>query len=121
MRSLTTFPVKSLIARPLDGAKVKAGPQEIAGVAFSGDAPIASVEVSVDGGATFRRAALEGERGAGRWQIFRLAFTQKTPGRVTAIARATDGNGNTQPEQPIWNPSGYHWNAWHRVSWEIVA
>jgi DMSO/TMAO reductase YedYZ molybdopterin-dependent catalytic subunit len=120
MKPLSAMPVKSLIAGPSDGAKVAVGPQEVVGVAFSGLAPIARVEVSVDGGATFRPAALEGEPGLGRWQVFRLRFDQATPARLTAVARATDARGNGQPEQPVWNPSGYFWNAWHRVSWEVA-
>ncbi len=121
MRSLSTFPVKSTIARPEDGAKIPAGPQEVAGVAFSGEAPIATVEVSIDGGKTWAKAALEGEPGVGRWQVFRHRFEQKTPGKIEAWVRATDAKKNTQPERAVWNPSGYFWNAWHRVTWEVVA
>jgi DMSO/TMAO reductase YedYZ molybdopterin-dependent catalytic subunit len=119
MRPLSALPVKSLIASPADGAKVPTGPQEVVGVAFSGTAPIASVEVSVDGGATFARAALEGEPGVGRWQVFRYRFVQASAARIVAVARAIDARGNKQPEQAVWNPSGYFWNAWHRVAWEV--
>lgn len=118
MRPATTFPVKSIIARP-GGEKRPPGPQEVVGLAFSGVAPIASVEVSIDGGKTFAPAKLEGEGGVGRAQVFRFAFEQKTPGRVTAIVRAKDKKGNVQPESPAWNPSGYFWNGWHSVSWEV--
>jgi hypothetical protein len=89
------------------------------GVAFSGAAPIASVEVSVDGGTRFARAALEGEPGVGRWQVFRYRFVQASAAKIVAVARAIDARGNEQPEQAVWNPSGYFWNAWHRVAWEV--
>jgi sulfite oxidase len=121
MVSLTTFPIKSIIGRPADGDRTKVGPQEVVGVAFSGVAPIAGVEVSVDGGATWANAALEGEPGAGRWQVFRHRFTAGSPGTHRAVARATDGRGNRQPEKAAWNPSGYFWNAWHAVSWEVTS
>jgi DMSO/TMAO reductase YedYZ molybdopterin-dependent catalytic subunit len=117
---VTVFPVKSLIARPLDGARAPAGRQEVVGVAFSGAAAIRRVEVSTDGGASWREAALEGEAGAGRWQLYRFAFTA-SPGPCRAMARATDGAGVTQPERAQWNPSGYLWNAWHSVAWTAVA
>ncbi len=120
MKSLTTFPVKSIIGRPADGGRAPIGAQEVVGVAFSGDAAIAKVEVSLDDGKTWKPAALEGEGGVGRWQVFRYRFEQKTAGRVTALARATDRKNNAQPEKAVWNPSGYHWNAWHRVSWEVA-
>jgi DMSO/TMAO reductase YedYZ molybdopterin-dependent catalytic subunit len=119
MRSLTTFPVKSVIARPTDGSKGAAGMQEVAGCAFSGDAPLAKVEVSTDGGATWRAAALEGEAGVGRWQVWKHRFVAG-PGRATAVVRATDAKGNTQPEKGAWNPSGYFFNAWHAVAWEVA-
>jgi len=125
MRPATTFPVKSVIARPggdggeKRGEKRPLGPQEVVGLAFSGVAPIASVEVSIDGGKTWAAAKLEGEGGVGRAQVFRFAFDQKAPGRVTAMARAKDRKGNVQPESPAWNPSGYFWNGWHTASWEV--
>lgn len=119
MVSLTTFPVRSVIARPANGSRRRRGTQEVAGVAFSGEAAIAKVEVSVDGGATWREAGLAGEAGVGRWQVFRLPF-EAGPGRVRAIARAVDARGNVQAARAAWNPSGYHWNGWHSVEWEVV-
>jgi hypothetical protein len=120
MRPATTFPVKSIIARP-GGESRRIGPQEVVGLAFSGEAPLAKVEVSVDGGKTFAAAKLEGEGGAGRAQVFRYRFDRKEPGRVKAIVRAKDAKGNAQPESPPWNPSGYFWNGWHAVEWDVTS
>ncbi len=117
---LTSFPVKSVIARPGDGEQLKPGRQEVVGVAFSGRAPITRVEVSTDGSRTWRDATLEGEAAAGRWQVFRAGF-DAMPGKSAIVARATDGSGATQPETAQWNPSGYLWNAWHRISIEVSA
>ncbi len=119
MRSVTTFPVKSVIARPTDGGEAAAGTQEVAGCAFSGDAPIAKVEVSTDGGKGWKVASLEGDAGAGRWQVWKHRFDAK-PGKATAMVRATDRKGNVQPEKAAWNPSGYFYNAWHAVTWEVA-
>lgn len=115
---LTVFPVKSLIAQPGDGETIARGNREIVGVAFSGAAAIANVEIQLDDGA-WQRATLEGDAGPGRWLVFRLPFEAK-PGRHRATARATDTSGAVQPEHAAWNPSGYHWNAWHRVTWEVA-
>jgi hypothetical protein len=76
--------------------------------------------VSIDDGKTWKSAALEGDAGVGRWQVFRFRFEQKTAGTVSALARATDRKNNVQPEKGVWNPSGYHWNGWHKVSWEVA-
>ena len=120
MQPASTFPVKSVIARTGPGhGKRPVGPQEVVGMAFSGVAPIASVEVSIDGGKTFAPAKLEGEAGVGRAQVFRFRFDQPTPGHVRAIVRAKDKKGNEQPESPAWNPSGYFWNGWHIAEWEV--
>jgi DMSO/TMAO reductase YedYZ molybdopterin-dependent catalytic subunit len=120
-RPVTTFPVKSLIARPADGGTAKVGPQEIVGVAFSGDGALARVEVSTDGGKSWHDAALEGDQGVGRWQVFRHRVEAAAPGRMEAVARATDGGGRVQPADAQWNPSGYFWNGWHRVRWTVTA
>jgi DMSO/TMAO reductase YedYZ molybdopterin-dependent catalytic subunit len=119
LRSLTTFPVKSVIAQPADGSTRPPGRQELAGCAFSGDAPLAKVELSIDSGKTWRPAALDGEAGTGRWQVWKFHFDSR-PGTVTALVRATDRAGNAQPEKPTWNPSGYFYNAWHSVTWEVA-
>ena len=95
------------------------GPQEVVGIAFSGAAPIQSVEVSLDGGATFAPAKLEGEPGIGRAQVFRYRFDKKEAGHVKALVRAKDKKGNEQLETPPWNPSGYFWNGWHSAEWEV--
>jgi sulfite oxidase len=120
MKPAGRLPVKSIIARPADGARLARGRNEVVGVAFSGFAPVDRVEVSVDGGAHWSRASLDGEPGRGRWQVFRLPFEAPGPGRYVAVARAVDGRGNAQPQTPAWNPSGYFWNAWHSVSFEVA-
>ncbi len=117
---ITTLPVRSLIGRPVDGERLKVGKQEIVGVAFSGDAAIGSVEISLDGGKQWAKAKLTGEPGPGRWQVFRHAFEAKTPGTLTAMARATDDKGRTQPQEPTWNPGGYLWNGIHTISFTVI-
>jgi DMSO/TMAO reductase YedYZ molybdopterin-dependent catalytic subunit len=118
---LTTFPVKSIIARPREGSMARVGRQEIVGVAFSGEAKIAKVEILIEGNGEPRwsEAVLEGEPGVGRWQLFRYQLEAKTPGAFRAVARATDGAGRVQPQKAMWNPSGYLWNAYHAVSWTV--
>ena len=120
MRSLAAIPVKSLIARPADSAILPPGPVEIVGVALSGIARIERVEVSLDDGATWAAATLEGEPGAGRWQVFRARF-ERRPGTYRAMARAADAEGNAQPREAAWNPSGYFWNGWHTVGFRVAA
>ncbi len=114
------FPVKSVISRPAAGARIPRGTTEVVGVAFSGHGGIDRVEVSVDDGKTWTAAKLEGEAALGRWQVFRASVELEGGGSAAVLARATDTSGNVQPRTPTWNPSGYFWNGWHRVSVEVA-
>ena len=120
MKSVTTLGVKSLIARPLEGAVLRPGAARVQGVAFGGTGPIARLEVSLDGGATWREARLDRPRDAFAWQRFRYAWDAR-PGLYTVRPRATDTAGETQPAEPRWNPGGYLYNAWDAVRCEVRA
>jgi len=118
VKSLTALPVKSIIARPLEGALLRPGRLEVAGVAFGGAGPIARVEFSTDDGATWTAARVERSRGEGAWQRFSGAFTASA-GLQQILVRATDSAGATQPREPQWNPGGYLYNAWDAVRCEV--
>lgn len=115
---VTVMPVKSVIARPVEGAVLPPGKQEVVGVAFSGLAAIKQVEVSLDE-KTWVKASLEGKPGLGRWQVFRATVEVKPGSAPRVVSRATDARGNVQPKDLAWNPSGYHYNAWHAVGWRV--
>jgi DMSO/TMAO reductase YedYZ molybdopterin-dependent catalytic subunit len=104
--------VRSLITSPADGAEVAGGDVVVRGVAWSGNGPIACVEVSVDGGA-WRPAELAGETSGSSWQPWELAV--RVDGPATLRARATDRAGSTQPERPVANRFGYGGNAIQEV------
>ncbi len=80
------------------------------GRAWSGLAPIASVEVSVDGGSAWAPAELEpaGERWAWRGWTYRW---EARPGDHVLCSRARDEAGNAQPQDAPWNLGGYANNA----------
>ena len=89
--------VKSVITRPSGGQKlVRRGRHQISGLAWSGRGRVARVEVSCDGGGTWRDAALEGP-------VLSKAFTRFTlpwnwdGGEATLLSRATDETGDVQP------------------------
>jgi sulfane dehydrogenase subunit SoxC len=89
---------------------VPAGEVLLGGRAWSGLAPIASVDVSVDGGSTWAPADLEpaGERWAWRGWSFRW---DARPGDHVLCSRARDEAGNEQPLDAPWNLGGYANNA----------
>ncbi|MBU6433726.1 MAG: sulfite oxidase [Nitrospirae bacterium] len=108
--------VKSLIAAPQEGETVKSGPVAIQGMAWSGEAKVVKVEVSLDEGKTWESARLIGEDHPYAWRQWQLVWNPRTAGTFTILCRATDVRGETQPATSPWNPSGFLWNGWDRVS-----
>jgi DMSO/TMAO reductase YedYZ molybdopterin-dependent catalytic subunit len=107
--------VRALITEPGAGDAVDRGDVAIRGVAWSGAAPIARVEVCVGGGA-WQEARFVGERKRHSWLWWELLTRIEVPGATTLRARATDLAGRTQPEQSEWNRLGYGNNAIEEVS-----
>jgi hypothetical protein len=83
-------------------------------VAWSGAAPIARVEVSVNDG-PWQSTRLIGERQAHRWQWWELITQLDRPGVIAIRARATDLSGAIQPDTPFWTRHGYGNNAIQQV------
>ena len=106
--------VRALITRPCAGQELPAGGVIVRGVAWSGAAPVARVEVSVAGG-PWRKARLIGAPAAHGWQQWEFLASGLGPGEVTVRARATDLAGRIQPDRPEWNRLGYGTNFIHEV------
>jgi sulfite oxidase len=117
---VTALSVKSAIAGPLDGAQVKAGRMALQGAAWAGEADIAKVEISTDGGATWNLAKLGHEQARYAWRLWSFDWKASKPGDYEILSRATDTTGRTQPETPVWNPSGYLYNAVDRVKIHVA-
>ena len=116
--SVTTLNVKSLIARPIEGATLRPGPVEIRGVAWTGEGVVTKVEISTGPDRPWTPAKLLGDPKPGTWRPWTLTW-DALPGRHTLRARATDSKGETQPESTPWNRSGYLWNGIDRVACEV--
>ncbi|MDQ2942315.1 MAG: sulfite oxidase [Candidatus Dormibacteraeota bacterium] len=107
--------VRALITHPTSDEIVELGTLAIRGLAWSGLAPIARVEVCVNDGA-WQQARMLGRRSRYRWQGWELMTRVERPGRLVVRARATDQAGWTQPEFPEWNRLGYGNNAVQQVA-----
>ena len=106
--------VRALITDPAPGQVVGRGDLIVRGVAWSGAAPIARVEVSSAGGA-WREARLVGNPKRHSWQWWELPTRLEQEGTISLRARATDLAGRTQPETPEWNRLGYGNNSIQEV------
>ena len=96
---LSQLQIKAEIAQPKVGETVPANSNvRVHGAAWTGDGEITKVELSTDGGSTWRSAKLIGESKPGAWRLWEFAWkTPATPGQAILMARATDSNGRTQP------------------------
>lgn len=94
---------------------VRPGAVRLEGRAWSGTAPVESVEVSVDGGTTWNAASLE-RIGEHRWAWRRWTYDWRaTPGHYVITARATAADGQVQPDGSVWSRGGFANNAAQRV------
>jgi DMSO/TMAO reductase YedYZ molybdopterin-dependent catalytic subunit/glyoxylase-like metal-dependent hydrolase (beta-lactamase superfamily II) len=111
--------VRAIITEPTDDAELPIGDLVIRGVAWSGAAPIARVDVRIDAD-PWRPARLIGERQRGRWQWWELLTHLDKAGETELRVRATDLAGRTQPDTPTWNRLGYGANAIQTVRVHIT-
>ena len=85
----------------------------VAGIAFAGDRGIAKVEVSTDGGVTWKSASIKDPLSKYTWVLWTAGFTPATAqGNYRIVVRATDKTGKIQtaevrPPFPD-GATGYH-------------
>jgi DMSO/TMAO reductase YedYZ molybdopterin-dependent catalytic subunit len=116
---LTALNVKSVISGPLDGASLKPGKVAVHGAAWAGEADIVKVEVSTDSGASWNPAVLGHDQAHYAWRLWTYDWKAKA-GDYGILSRATDSQGRTQPSTPVWNPSGYLYNAIDQVKIHVA-
>ena len=119
---ITDMPVKSLITAPREGFSATANaPLHIRGHAWSGQTPVEKVELSFDGGRSWRGAGLAPARDRFAWRRFEFTLGDRPAGEIEIVARATDVTGRAQPLDSVpWNPRGYCNNMCHRVRGRLV-
>jgi len=115
---ITSLAVKSIIAHPQDGAVLplpSSGTIRVAGAAWAGEKSITQVDISTDGGQSWRATALGNDQAKYAWRLWDYDWKPRAPGSYLLLSRATDQDGNVQPQQPRWNPAGYLWNGIDRI------
>jgi DMSO/TMAO reductase YedYZ molybdopterin-dependent catalytic subunit len=118
---ITEMVVNSLMTSPLPGQKVRRGSvMEISGIAWDGGYGVNRVEVSTDGGDTWRAAELGSDHGRYSFRQFGAKFRPEKKGPATVMARAINRLGATQTFELIHNPAGYHHNVVQKLTVEVV-
>ncbi len=111
------MPLNSAICLPKSGSTLKPGQVSVSGYALPPGSPgvtIAKVEVSVDGGDSWRGAKITSPVRENCWVLWQASIPVNTGSNGLAV-RATDSSGKTQPRMVEWNLKGYLFNAWHHV------
>ena len=105
---ISRLPVRSFITSlkqgdvlPLEESVV------LKGIAFDGGAGINKVELSLDGGQSWREARLGEDLGRFSFREWTLAVTFTRKGATQLMVRASNRAGESQPLQADWNPGGY--------------
>jgi DMSO/TMAO reductase YedYZ molybdopterin-dependent catalytic subunit len=119
---IESMPVKSLLTYPKSGIEHPQGEAlAVRGHAWAGDLEVNEVYVSVDFGATWKKAELTAPVNRFAWQHWDTTVRFPQTGYYEVWARAVDAAGRSQPMVlPGWNPKGYLNNACHRIAVQAV-
>ena len=121
--SMWRMNVKSWVNGPgADDEPVLRGKVQFYGVALSGERTIEKVEVTLDGGKTWGDARFTGpDLGPSAWRAFTFE-AELDVGQHTVATRATDSEGDVQPERRVENERGYSANGWteHALAVRVV-
>jgi DMSO/TMAO reductase YedYZ molybdopterin-dependent catalytic subunit len=102
--AVTALTVTSLVELPWP-ARLRPEPQTIRGRAFAGENRVARVQYQIDDG-PWQDALITSPMTPGAWVRWQFGWNPE-PGEHALRVRATDDQGNTQPESSSWNELGY--------------
>jgi hypothetical protein len=117
--SLQSLEVKSVIVAPAEGAKLGAGRMTVWGWAWAGEGELTGIDVSTDGGQTWKQGRFAGTWDRYSWRKWEADW-DAAAGRHTVMARATDSLGRIQPPSRAFNRLGYRWNVIHAVRVDVA-
>jgi len=113
--------INSLVTSHESGGRLPRGKSAtLEGWAWDGGSGIAAVEISVDGGQTWKPGSLGQDYGRFAWRGFRVPLDTARTGPIELLVRASARNGAQQPAQLTANPSGYHHNAIQKLALEVI-
>ena len=108
---VTAMNVKSTFSRPVEGAILFGRRFILRGAAWAGENRVRRVDVSIDGGKSWRPAHLESESKPYAWVCWSHEWKIAGPGAYQLAVTATDDQGREQPaERPANRIDGYEWN-----------
>jgi sulfite dehydrogenase len=120
-RPISRLKTRSFITSLHDGSVVHARRRvELKGIAFDGGSGIKAVDISEDGGQTWKSAVLGQDLGKYSFREWRFGMTPSRKGKLQLMVRATAQSGEMQPLDATWNPAGYARNVIESIKIYVV-
>ena len=112
--------VNSTILYPHHLAAIDKVTHRIEGIAWTGKGIITEVEISMDNGIEWHKAALSRyPYQPFAWIYWWHSWSPPHKGEYTILSRAKDSSGRIQPLEPYWNRKGYGYNAVSQIKVQV--
>jgi DMSO/TMAO reductase YedYZ molybdopterin-dependent catalytic subunit len=92
----------------------------VRGIAFGGDAGVAKVLFSSDGGGRWQEARLGPDHGKYGFRQWKVPLHPSSPGQYELMIKAFNTAGAAQPDRTNWNGAGFMRNVIESVSVQVV-
>ena len=108
-----TVPINRMLPRSFftnvrgDNTVKSGATMPIRGIALGGDCGVAKVELSDDGGVTWRSTSLGTDEGKYSFRQWSATINAPKSGKLVLQARCTNTKGEMQPSKPNWNGGGF--------------
>jgi len=113
---ITRMSVSTKMVRPSEGEEIHSDTYRVEGLAWAGERKVANVQVRVNGSRDWQPANLRAVPVAMVWTPWSYDWHIPSPGQYTLDVRATDEDGNTQPDgRDPDRKDPYQLNTPHRV------
>lgn len=113
---------RSFITNVRRGESLKAhAAAHLRGIAMGGDCGVAKVEVSGDGGRSWKGAALGRDEGPYSFRQWTAALAMSDPGDAVLMVRCTNTKNEIQPDSANWNGGGYMRNVIEQTPVKVVS
>ena len=117
MIPINRMPPRSFFTNVQDGARFEVGEKRLVrGIAFGGDAGLAKVLFSADGGSRWQEARLGPDHGRYSFRQWNVDFRLSSAEPQKLMVKAFNTAGASQPDRANWNGSGFMRNVIESIS-----